>query len=332
MTGEQAGRSVIETAADLAAIAALLEMAQELGIVAHLESGAPFTLADLAATAGTPADRMAAYVTALAAAGIVVPADHSGAFTAAGDFAEMRSTAGYILWALKANRPFTENPLIFFKDHVQAERQHVRNPRDVAVTARWVGLSEFYPAELLAIVDAHPSHVADLGAGAAGLLIEVLRALPDATGVALDISAAACAVATEAAERAGVGPRLRVVERSIESLADDPSPLAGADVIHSGFAFHDLVAEKETFQSVLESCQESLRPGGFLAITDSVPYSPGERERKFSALFTYLHEGFMNVSLPTEEEWKDKFLEAGFTDVVCRQHLLPGARLFLVKA
>jgi len=71
-------------------------------------------------------------------------------------------------------------------------------------------------------------------------LIDVLTKVPEATGVALDISPGACAVAVKGAEKAGVADRLTVVQRSIESLADDPSPIAGADIIHSGFALHDL--------------------------------------------------------------------------------------------
>ena len=130
---------------------------------------------------------------------------------------------------------------------------------------------------------------------------------------------------------AGVGDRLRVVQRSIESLADDPSPVAGADVIHSGFAFHDLVPDAETFGAVLRSCKSALTPSGFLAITDAVPYSVTARERMFSSLFTYLHEGFMNVRLPTEETWRETFLAAGFSDVQSIPHRMPGARLFIVK-
>lgn len=332
LTSAREDRALIETAADLAATAALFEIADELGIFGLLESGAAVTTQELAAAAGTPADRMERFVTALVAAGLAVrdvPGTRS--IRMSDDFARLRTAAGYLCWALKANRPFIENPVAFMTDQDGAAELYSRDLRDVAVTSRWVGLSEFYPGELSAMTHAQPAHLVDLGAGAAGLLIDALLALPHASGVALDISAGACAVAASAASAAGVGDRLHVVHRSIESLIDDPSPLAGADVIHSGFAFHDLVPDTQTFSAILRRCREALAPGGFLAITDAVPYSDAVRERMFSSLFTYLHEGFMNVRLPDEEQWRAMFLQAGFRSVETRPHNMPGARLFIVR-
>ena len=327
----QDDQDLIDVAADLAATAALLEVADELGIFGQLEAGVALTAEELADAAGTPVPPMESFLGALAAAGLVTRDSTARSVRVTDAFPRLRTAAGYLCWALKANRPFIENPLAFFQDHESASRLHARDPRDVAVTSRWVGLGDFYPEDLATLVKAQPSHLVDLGAGAARLLIDALIELPEATGVALDISAAACAVAAEGAAAAGVGDRLRVVQRSIESLADDPSPVAGADVIHSGFAFHDLVPDAETFGAVLRSCKSALTPSGFLAITDAVPYSVTARERMFSSLFTYLHEGFMNVRLPTEETWRETFLAAGFSDVQSIPHRMPGARLFIVK-
>jgi SAM-dependent methyltransferase len=328
----QDDRDLLDMAADLAATAALLEIAEELGIFGHLESGRPVTAEELAVAAGTPVSPMKTFLDALAAAGLVTRDGLSPSVRVTEAFPKLRAAAGYLCWALKANRPFIENSLAFFKDHDAASGRYARDSRAVAVTSRWVGSADFYPEDLACLLNARPSHLVDLGAGAAGLLIAVLTKLPDATGVALDISSAACAVAAKVAEEAGVADRLRVVPRSIESLIDDPSPIAGADAIHSGFALHDLCADPETFAAVLRSCQKALAPGGFLAVTDAVPYSDANRERMFSSLFSYLHEGFMNVRLPTEETWREIFLAAGFSDVQTISHKMPGARLFIVKS
>jgi SAM-dependent methyltransferase len=331
LTSTQDDRDLLDVAADLAATAALLEIADELGIFERLELGLSVTAEELADAAGTPVSRMEGFLGALAAAGLVIRDGPSRSVKITDAFPQLRTAAGYLCWALKANRPFIENSLAFFKDHDAASRAHVRDSRAVAVTTRWVGSADFYPEDLACLVNARPSHLVDLGAGGARLLIDALIALPDATAVALDISSAACAVAAKGAEEAGVADRLRIVERSIESLVDDPSPVAGADVIHSGFAFHDLVPDAETFGAVLRSCKMALTPGGFLAITDAVPYCRTARERKFSSLFTYLHEGFMNVRLPKEETWHEIFFAAGFRDIETIQHKMPGARLFIVR-
>jgi hypothetical protein len=64
-------------------------------------------------------------------------------------------------------------------------------------------------------------------------------------------------------------------------------------------------------------------------VTEAIAYSPDPPERCFSALFSYLHAGFMNVSLPSEKEWLDAFRCAGFPTVTCTRHRFPGGRLFV---
>lgn len=332
-----------ETAADLAAVAALLEMADRLGVFHLLERGEPFTAADLAVAADVPEEGMAGFLSALVAAALLVPVgsgdrtrkylaadgDTAKEYRVADDFADRTYEAGYLSWSLNANRPFVEHPTEFLRDPVGSAARWQRDGREVAVSSRWIGSQGFYPAAKELILGANPKRVVDLGAGAAGLLIDLLGRLPESTGVALDLSAGACAEAARAATAAGVGDRLTVVEAPIESLATDPAPVQGADVIHAGFVFHDILQQGEIFDRVLGACRSALRPGGIMAITDAVPYAPAERERRFSALFTYLHAGFMDVRLPAEEVWLEKFAKAGFQRAECVPHRFPTGRLFV---
>ncbi|MFG2115883.1 class I SAM-dependent methyltransferase [Streptomyces sp. NPDC048718] len=317
-----------ETAADLAAVAALLEMADRLGIVPLLERGEPVTAAELAVAAQVPEEGMAGFMSTLVAAALLVPAGGKE-FKVADDFADRIYQAGYLTWSLRANQPYVEHPAEFLRDPAGAAALYQRNGREVAVSSRWIGSQGFYPAATETILAAQPKRIADLGAGAAGLLIDLLGRLPKTTGVALDMSAGACQEAARAARAAGMGDRLDVVERPIQSIADDPTPVEGADVIHAGFVFHDIVKEGDVFDRVLRQCRDALRPGGIMAITDAVPYAPAERERRFSALFTYLHAGFMNVELPPEEDWLDRFRQAGFDQARRVPHRFPGGRLFI---
>lgn len=77
----------------------------------------------------------------------------------------------------------------------------------------------------------------DLGAGTGRLVIEVLLERPASTGVALDMDAEACVEAGRSGSRAGVGDRITVIQRPIQSPATDPGPVEGADVVHAGFVF-----------------------------------------------------------------------------------------------
>lgn len=320
-----------ETAADMAAVASLLEMADRLGVLHLLERDEPFRASDLAAAADVPERPAAAYLHALSAAALVVPAgDGTDAFLGAPDLADRVYDSGYMSWVLNANRPFIENVAEFMRTPEEARRRYQRDGRQVAVASQWMGSYAFYPVALATILDAKPSHVVDLGAGTARLLIEIMLALPATTSVALDLDGEACRQAERAGAEAGVGDRLTVVERSIQSVATDPGPLEGADVIHGGFVFHDMLPdEEETADAVLRNCREALRPGGIMAITDAVPFVPNERERRFSTMVTYYHQQFMARRLLDEEEWQDKLRTAGFSDVRCVAHRFPTGRLFI---
>nr|8FTV_A Chain A, Methyltransferase [Streptomyces griseoviridis] len=316
-------------APDLAAAAAFLEMGDRLGVVAHLDPDRTLETAEVAAALDLPEPALVRYLDAVESAGLVIR-EGEGRYRACPDFDTIRHQAGYISWTMNANRPFIENARDFFTDWDKAARTHVRDYREVAVSSQWVGSHAFYPTALATIIDAAPRKVVDLGAGTCRLLIEVLGAVPGSTGVGLDFAADACRAAEQAVAQAGMTDRLTVVERTIQSVATDPGVLEGADVIHAGFVFHDMLPEEEDVcDQVLANCRESLAPGGFLAITDAVPYLRNDRERRFSAAVSYYHGEFMRRRLQSEEEWVERLRGAGFSDVRALTLAVPAGRLFL---
>lgn len=319
-----------EPAADLAAITALLEMAENLGLSALLDAGEPFSLDDVTEAAQIPKPGGAAFLGALSAAGLIDSAGPGETFVGANNLADLRYQAGYVSWAMTANRPYIDHAREFLLDPQGAQQRYQREGRRVAVSSRWIGSRGFYHAAFGEIVGRKPAKLVDLGAGAAALVIHLLQTLSDSTGVALDISRGACEEATRAGELAGVGDRLTVVNRPIESLVADPSPLESADVIHAGFVMHDVVGRPEVFDAILRACRASLAPGGRLVISDAVPYVDTPQERAFSSLFTYLHSSSMGVRLPSEVQWEEAFRLAGFTNVACQQMRMPTSRLFVV--
>lgn len=321
-------QSSFANAADLAGVAALLQIGAELGVDQLLDSGATFSAADLAKLTDLPLDGVTDYLAALLAAGLVVGTEIPNRYQAAEDYPDQRYAAGYVSWSMTANGPFLGNAREFLTDPDAARRAHHRDGRRVALSSRWIGERAFYPAIIDRVVSSGARRVTDLGAGAGGLLIKLLRQDPARTGVALDISGRACDAAREAAVAAGVQDRLQVVERPVESLVDDPGPVDGADAILACFVMHDVMADESVARSVLSTCRAALAPGGFLAVADAVSYAPGP-ERRFSALFTYLHATFMRVHLPTERQWLDTFESAGFSRTECVPLDVPGGRLFV---
>jgi SAM-dependent methyltransferase len=325
----------IEFAADLAANAAFLEMADNLGLSAILDQGVSFSVDEVTITTDIPEPAALSFLRALASAGLVtedknfdenVQGQH---FTPCADLADRRYDAGYLSWSLNANRPYIDHASDLLRHPEAALGKYQRDGRVVAISSRWIGSDGFYPGVIAEITRRKPRRLVDLGAGAGGLLIHLLKALPASTGLALDLSAAACDQAELAARQANVQGRLTVAHRSIESLIDDAGPVRGADVVHAGFVMHDVVADTEVLDGILSTCRESISDNGCLVVTDAVPYADNPRERAFSALFTYLHASSMGVSLPSEDGWRAAFQRAGFSSVTCTPLRMPGSRMFV---
>lgn len=322
--------SVREIAADLAADAALLEIAENVGVSTLLDGEAPFSLAEVTALASVPEAGARSFLGALVAAGLLDPAGEDS-FTPCADMADRRYAAGYLSWSLTANRPYLDHAAEFLREPDAVAGRYSRDGRSVAISSRWIGSAGFYPGQVAEILSRKPQRIVDLGSGAGGLLIQLLTALPTSTGLALDMSAGACEAAEQAAELAGVSDRLTMVNRPIESLLEHPEPVQGADVVHAGFVMHDTAARPEVLEGILRTCREGLAEGGSVIVTDCVPYAQDPRERAFSALFTYLHAASMEVNLPTETEWRAAFTRAGFGDVTLTPLPMPGSRLIIAS-
>jgi SAM-dependent methyltransferase len=319
----------LEIAADLAANAALLELADGLGLSALLDREGPFALDEAVAAAGIPEASAVSFLHAMVCAGLVEQGTDARHYAPCADMADRRYEAGYLSWSLNANRPYIDHATEFLRQPEAAAGQYQRDGRRVAVSSRWIGSAGFYPGVISEVISRKPERIVDLGAGAGWLLINLLTALPNSTGLALDLSAAACAEAERAARGAGVDDRLTVAHRSIESLIDDAGPLGDADVVHAGFVLHDVVSAPDVLDGILCACRESITDHGCLLVTDAVPYADNVREQAFSALFTYLHASSMGVQLPSEDKWSAIFRRAGFSHVTSTPLRMPGSRLFV---
>ncbi|GMU37414.1 MAG: peptide chain release factor N(5)-glutamine methyltransferase [Phycisphaerae bacterium] len=78
----------------------------------------------------------------------------------------------------------------------------------------------------------HPNpRILELGVGSGCIIISILKHMPAATGVGVDISAAATLVAQENARRLGVGDRLKTAVADWLALPPDAIPPEGFDVL-----------------------------------------------------------------------------------------------------
>lgn len=321
------------SAPDLAAVAALIEIGDRLGILPLISEGEQTTLDEISHRSALPTVSVAAYLDALRHAALIeVVPGQPDRFRTVSDFATIRYQAGYLAWALGANRPFIEHSREFLEDFEHANDKYQRDGRQVAITSQWMGSRGFYPVALQAILSTRPHRFVDLGAGSGRLLIEVLLGVIGSTGVALDIDPGACREAERAATEARVIDRMTIVCQPIQSVADDPSVLESAEAVHAGFVLHDMMPKEEDIADrVLANCYTALRDGGTMFITEAVPYVDNEREQRFSSIVTYFHQQFMGRKLLTEEQWKAKLSAAGFAHVASHSLNFPTGRLFIAS-
>lgn len=321
---------VYEGSADLAGAAILLEIGAQYGVIDFLRSSEIIKVSDVAEETGVSKDILLRYLKALVSAGLIKPLGPGGEsekFRKMPFFDQIVHDVGYLCWGLGACQPLISHAREFASSPLASSQAYRRDGGLVARTSAWMGERAFYPQAEQAIVSLRPKRIVDLGAGSAKLLIQCLKLLPEATGVALDVSARACAQARSAAEQAGVADRLEVVESPIQALANDDGILQAADVIHAGFVLHDLLPEEEaSLDAILFACHKAA-PTGTLLIMEATPYADGSQERMFSAAFSFLHECFMGRTLLNEAAWREKLLQAGFTQVNWEPLGIPGGRL-----
>ncbi len=329
-------RRETSSAQTIAGRAVLLEIGAKLGVIDTFLQQKSVSVGDVARAAGVDSSMVAAYYSALAHAGLARREgreDNGGTrYVAPPDFNQSINECGYVLWGLISCAPLLANAMAFAKDLPSAVERFPRDGEHVARTSRYMGEQDFYPPAERAVVSARPRRIVDLGAGTCGLLMRCLRQLPEATAVGIDLNGDACKKARDIVAAAGMSERIRVVEAPIQSLVGDPSPLEGAEVIHGGFVFHDLMPDEEATLDALLATFRRVAPQAAVIVVDAVPYAPNSDEQAFSAAFTFLHSHFMGRRLMPEGEWRQKLTAAGYGSVAVERLGISGGRIFTARA
>ena len=319
------------SASDIGGGAILLEIGAEYGVIDSLHRGEAVDAGDAAKRVGIPREVMHRYLATLERLGLVTGVgDTSPAHVrATPKLGELAHEVGYVTWGFRACEPLIAHAREFAADMGKAQGRYPRDGGLIARAAQWMGEEGFYPQTERAILARKPTRIVDIGCGSGRLLVKCLTQLREATGVGIDLNAKACAQARAAAAAAGVQDRLTILERSEESLPDDPQPLIGADVIHAAWALHDLLPDAEaTLDRLLATCATAAA-NTTLVIGEAVPYAQGADEAMFSAAFTFLHENFMGRQFLSETAWKAKLQKAGFSKIDVEKFAWPGGRLYV---
>ncbi|MFN7569883.1 MAG: class I SAM-dependent methyltransferase [Betaproteobacteria bacterium] len=321
------------TGSSLAGSAILLEIGAEYGVIDFLQKCLIVDAAAAARSCGIDESVISAYLDSLSKAGIIedLGTKAPATYKVGSHFDDLINDVGYIAWALRACAPLINNAKEFAKNNEEAQAKYPRSGGLVARTSKWMGEQSFYPKPENTIVAMAPKKIVDLGSGSGGFLIRMLRKIPGSTGVGIDLSASATEQAVHAASEAGMSDRLQFVTAPIQVLVEDASLIKDADVIHAGFVMHDLLpAEEQTLEALLRACCVYSTKGTMI-IVDAIPVASSNWEKPFAAAFNHLHNHFMSRRLLSEEEWTEKLLRAGFTNVLIEVLDHPGGRMLIAS-
>lgn len=317
----------------LAGFAILLEIGAEYGVIELLQSLESVNAKEISQQCGINASVISTYLDSLCLVGLIEIAQENPITTyrACNHFEDVINEVGYLSWALRACAPLIDNARQFAENNEQAQQKYPRSGSLVARTSKWMGGKSFYPHPENAICALSPQKLVDLGSGSGEFLIRMLRKIPQATGVGIDLSTSATQQAQNAAQISGESHRLEFITAPIQTLVHDPSLLDGADVIHAGFVLHDLIpTEVETLDALLLTCRTHA-PQGTLVIVDAIPFAQSEWERPFAVAFNYLHNHFMSRMLLSEKAWTQKLNQAGYSQVSIAVLDHPGGRMFIAS-
>jgi SAM-dependent methyltransferase len=165
-------------------------------------------------------------------------------------------------------------------------------------------------AALLEEIPAGVLRVLDLGSGDGRLLDHVLRARPQASGVALDFSPH---MLEQLRSRFGRSSRVEIVPHNLEY----PLPVLGSfDAVVSSFAIHHLVHERK--RQLYEEIWHILNAGGVFCNLEHVASASAYGHARFlEAMGTRPEDEDPSNKLLDVQTQLDWFREIGFTDTDC---------------
>ncbi|MGV9847063.1 methyltransferase domain-containing protein [Streptomyces fungicidicus] len=153
--------------------------------------------------------------------------------------------------------------------------------------------------------------VADLGCGSGERLIRLARTGPEVTALGIDFAAGAIEVATAAVAEAGLSDRISLVQGDATALEPRPE-FAGVDLLTCFMMGHDFWPRAEAVASLrrIREVFPDLKHFLLADATRTTSY-PDTDMPVFSMAFELAH-AVMGDYLPTLEEWRPVFEEAGW--------------------
>lgn len=290
----------------------------------------PVAVSGLAQRGGVSEDWMRTLLRVMALLGYVRLRDATAAITDAGR--ALVEQSGLFVWGVGGYGSLLAN-LHGLATRELTYGQEVR--RDEGMVAIGAGeadrsLMQKAEAEILAGIDF--GTMADIGCGDATRLIRLCTADEQRRGIGIDISRAACELATDRVRAAGLADRVEIVhENVLDTLSTRTFP--GVDLVTGFLMLHDLFATNKDHAAVLRSLRVAFPDARSFLFADTALQDWDHHSGPlpiFNLEFELVH-AVMGVPLRTKETYMRAFADAGFQLERCVPFGVPATWAFLLS-
>jgi SAM-dependent methyltransferase len=308
---ERAGPGAAATIYNSAVAAWAIAAAWEIGALDELHRSRVLDAESFAARRGLDPAATVGLFRALASVGVV---RRQGSMVAvAGAFDEVYQYKSFFHWLSRGSAElFRQMPSVLVREN-RIGQFYQRDAAAIAYACREIDELCYAPTfwDAMGRLDFDLSHVADLGCGSGGRLLDVLARYPRARGVGIDIARPALDSAWASASDAGMSDRVTFIEADAGDLTGRPE-FADVELITCFMMGHDFWPRERCVAAFLR-LREVFPAARRLLLGDATRTAevPDADLPVFTLGFELGHD-LMGVFLPTVADWESVFDEAGW--------------------
>jgi SAM-dependent methyltransferase len=181
------------------------------------------------------------------------------------------------------------------------------------------------------------THIADLGCGNGGRLVQFCQRYPHIQGVGVDIAPAAIELAEQNVVNNGLEDRLKMIcTNALDTFQSDKyqDVMANVEILSCFMMFHDLYNIESIRDTIFDRLRKAFPNIKYFLIADTVQMPQKETLDElpiFSAGFELVHD-FMEVQIPSKQDYENLFAASGLTIEKCIDFGTPNTYLYLLRA
>ncbi len=302
---------------------------QDLGIWELLSAG-PASLARLSARAGTAPDLLRALMEVAARFGYVEIGDDVARLSRSGR--ELVLSRGFFTWAVGGYGALLRALPGLATGKLAWGRDVRRDEEKVASGSAQVGAELMTSVETRVLAGLEFTSVADIGCGDGSRLVRLCGGEPRRRGLGLDISLAACGMATGRVAGAGLADLVAIRRENIFEPGNKVV-FRGFDLVSSFLMLHDLFTLYGDGRLVVRALRSAFPDARYFLLADTSAYPWAWHEGPlpiFSLEFELVH-AFMGVKILPRETYEQAFRESGLEIARCEPLGVPSTWLYLLR-